>query len=354
MAWAYIIRSSDRKLFKKCRRAWDFGSRSRQNLEPRPRPQVFDFKRAVRDALALYYFPGMWEWNRVVVLPQALKGFQSSMEKQRAAYEKEFDLTENEKNEWIRHFELGEDLLRKYFQWSPLVDEFTPIRVETDFDVNIPDPRDPGTDLVIPDPDEIEGHLVPVRFRGLIDMLVMDDKRRYWIIEHRLVEREFTDTELLMLDEQSTAYCWAWEEYFLGMKIKGVIFNELCFHPGSEKDLTSEEFETKRKYIKRTGNEFFRRTKIPKSRRELKDIRQRIAGEALDITAPDLRLYPHPSEDNCRKCVFREPCLAMNENADFAKILETKFQKRTSEEFERGRIGGSTFSTNRGGIPPKF
>jgi hypothetical protein len=69
MAWAYVIRSSDRATFKQCRRAWDLGSRSRQNYELAQPARAFDFDQAMRDALALYYFPGMWAWNREIVVP---------------------------------------------------------------------------------------------------------------------------------------------------------------------------------------------------------------------------------------------------------------------------------------------
>src|SRR4051794_26767202 len=65
MAWAYVISSSDRRSFKRCRRAWDMGSRLRPNYETIKPMQVFNFDRAIRDALAVYYFPGMWQWHEV-------------------------------------------------------------------------------------------------------------------------------------------------------------------------------------------------------------------------------------------------------------------------------------------------
>ena len=65
----YRIHASDRMTFKHCRRAWDLGSRNRQNFEPIPQQGAVDLNRAIRDALAVYYFPGMWEWNRAIVQP---------------------------------------------------------------------------------------------------------------------------------------------------------------------------------------------------------------------------------------------------------------------------------------------
>ena len=64
---AHNIRAADRAAFKRCRRAWDLGSRNRQNHEPIDPRRTVDLDRAVHDALAVYYFPGMWEWNRSIV-----------------------------------------------------------------------------------------------------------------------------------------------------------------------------------------------------------------------------------------------------------------------------------------------
>jgi len=44
----------------------------------------------------------------------------------------------------------------------------------------------------------------------------------------------------------------------------------------------------------------------------------------------------------------------MYEGADAAAILSTFYRKRSDDEFEPGRLGGSTFSMDRGAIPPNF
>jgi hypothetical protein len=46
---------------------------------------MFDFGEAMHDALDVYYFPGMWEWNRAIVRPLAVAGFEKAMRRQRAA-----------------------------------------------------------------------------------------------------------------------------------------------------------------------------------------------------------------------------------------------------------------------------
>jgi len=64
MSTDYIIRPWERRLFLGCRRAWNFGAHERQGLEPAGPTGFIDLEQAVKDALAVYYFPGMWDWNR--------------------------------------------------------------------------------------------------------------------------------------------------------------------------------------------------------------------------------------------------------------------------------------------------
>ena len=79
---AYRFTPADRGAFKRCRRQWDFGARERQNYESAQPAAAPDLEPAVRDALAVYYFPGMWDWRRSVVLPLVLQGLARSMGRQ--------------------------------------------------------------------------------------------------------------------------------------------------------------------------------------------------------------------------------------------------------------------------------
>src|SRR5256885_13836089 len=88
MTWAYVLRPREMATFRRCRRAWDFGARIRRNFVPALPHRVFDFDKAVHDALAVYYFPAMDDWDRAIVRPLAIKGFLRSLEEDRARYEK--------------------------------------------------------------------------------------------------------------------------------------------------------------------------------------------------------------------------------------------------------------------------
>ena len=364
-------------MFKCCRRAWDLGSRSRQNYEPVQPMQAFDFDKAMHEALALYYFPGMWEWNRDVVIPIVLEGFVRSMQEQRLNCLRRRAFSTEEEQAWTEHLEIGESILIRYSEWAPAIDRFEPIRVAPEFDVNIPNPRCPGQDLCAPGSTPV----VPIRYRGRLDALALDRHDAYWMMDHRIVGEEFANLDLLLLDEQSVAACWAWQTFCPGMRIAGIIYNEIrkvtLGRPG-ETALPARSVHIQRgkleKYapvarprglyrqavqepeyrIEQQGNEFFRRTQIARSENELKSAGRQLGLEALEIVEPQLQLYPNPTWENCSRCDYRQPCKAMYEGADAAVILATSYRKRSDNEFEPGRLGGSTWSMDRGAIPPKF
>ena len=164
---AYRFTPADRGAFKRCRRQWDFGARERQGYEPALPPPGPDLELAVRDALAVYYFPGMWDWQRSVVLPLVLQGLARSLGGQPAAG---------------GGLVAGQALLGRYFEWAPGVDRFSPIQVECRFEVNLPDPAGGGRELVLPD-----GR--PIRYQGRVDLLAGDEHDRYWVVAHRLIDR---------------------------------------------------------------------------------------------------------------------------------------------------------------------
>jgi hypothetical protein len=387
---AYELRPWDRDWFKRCRRAWDLGSRTRRNLEPLPTPSPLrlDLDRALRDALAVYYFPGMWEWDRNVVLPLAFQAFTKAINKQCEKHEATTPLTAEERDDCERQLAYGKELLEQYIPWARTVDRFWPVRVETDFDAQVPDFRNPGHDLVSPGGQ-------PIRYQGRVDMLVVDEHDAYWIVRHRLAPAGFPDLDLLFLDDEQVAACWAWELFYLGMRISGTIHNE--FHlggappdptepvrrprashawararannraaqtggeapepgtvpvPGHRRMYAKAEREPDEVVVEEGGG-MFRRTRISRSRPELDALAERLAKEALDMTDPGLLLYPTPSVAHCSACLYRAPCLAMNESGDVEAVLSSAYQIRPPEVPEEGRLGGVTWSMNRGAAPPR-
>ncbi|MGH8903692.1 MAG: hypothetical protein ACRDYA_18975 [Egibacteraceae bacterium] len=334
-----MIRPWERGLFKRCRRAWDLGARERQNYELIKPTRVFDFDEAIHDALDVYYFPGMWDWGRQIVRPLAVEGFLKSMRRQRAAYAQHCELSPAQEREWDEHVDLGRQMLERYFVWALEADRFDPVQVAAQFDVAVPDPRNPD------DPED--GLVTPsgqgIRYRARIDLVVMDEHELYWLVEHRVVSSPWDDLDQLLIDEQSLSRAWSWEFGFLA-KIEGTIHNELRMdvpsdHTAPPDAMNVQVLQGPSGLIKQQENEFFRRTQIPRSEFEFEQHRVHAALEMLDMVDPQLRLYPNPSRENCPSCVYRQPCMAMSFGSDERPILETSYRKRTSEDFEPGRLG---------------
>lgn len=432
----YVIQPPDRELFKRCRRAWDFGARTRRNLEPggaadlpaadRPAADPSDadprgrdtrrvVDRALRDALAVYYFPGMWDWQPMVVLPLVFQAFDRSVSEQCAG---------RELGSGLRAAIGGaRRLLERYTAWAPSVDRFAPIRVASDVDVQVPDPRSPAEGLAV------EGGLGggAVRYSDRVDLLVIDEHNAYWALTHRVVRGGLPDTDQLLLDEQCLAWCWAFELSYPGMRLAGTIYNELraggadpdgadlgsddpagrdpggrdpggdrgSGDPGSrdrgsgDRDsgdpggpgeaawgaaegsapgrsvvsqhrqayappTTAREPPPGSPRISQRQDGPFRRTQIRRGRSEIAEFGTRLGLQALDMIDPALRLYPNPGPRTCAECAYRAPCIAVNEGADVEAVIAASYRPRPAEPPEEGRLGGSTWSVGRGAAPPPW
>ncbi|HYN17429.1 MAG TPA: hypothetical protein VEY96_05020 [Actinomycetes bacterium] len=383
---AYRFTPADRGAFKRCRRQWDFWARERQGYEPAQPAPGPDLELAVRDALAVYYFPGMWDWQRSVVLPLVLQGFARSMGSQPGAAEGDLAA--------------GEGLLRRYFDWAPGVDRFSPIQVECAFEVNLPDPADGDRELVLAD-----GR--PVRYQGRVDLLAGDEHDRYWVAAHRVVDR-FGPADELLLDEELVAACWAMERLYPGLRIAGTLHNELRLDPAGDPAAPSQPPEPppttawsrlrrrpvrSDRQVRRSGHERgipqheasgggrslpyarrgaarpsppdteavasqgdgdFRRTRIPRGRAELEAMGARLAAEALEMVDPGLRLYPNPAPEHCGACQFVAPCLAAERGGDVGAVLDAGYRDRGPELVEPGRLGSATWGIGRGAAPPNW
>ncbi len=350
---AYRIHTSDRAAFKRCRREWDFSSPNRQGLEPDSQPGPIDLNQALHAALAVYYFPGMWEWDRAVVMPLVHQALDRSIQGQSDTAD------EQARQETLAR---GHALLDAYAAWAPTVDHFTPLRIDTDFEVNIPNPAAPGTNLVTPNGEEI-------RYCDRVDLLAIDNDDVYWVVQHRLITDGWTDHDQLQLDERTIAWCWAWPQFYLGMYIAGTIYNEIRADPGELPTVSPQpsgrlKVHHRRMYarsgtapderLRAEGTEAFRRTRVRRSEAELAAAAADLAAEASNATQTNLEIYPSPAPAVCARCSYRPPCLALNQGGDVGAELSSSYRHRAPEPVQEGRLGGVTWSMNRGAAPPRW
>jgi hypothetical protein len=298
---SYVVTADDRDWFERCRRAWDLGARGRRALRPTepPAPTARQtLRRALREALAVHYFPGMWTWDRAIVEPLAL-----------AAYERARGPAE------------GRALLEAYQAWARPRDRFTPLRVEVDAYVHVPDPSHPGANLRA-------GDGAPVRYHDRIGMVVVDDGRRHWVAEHRVVDA-LAEPDELALDERGLLACWAWEQVELSTTVRGVLYTELRLDPPE-----------------------FRRTVLRRSRAEKRAAAGRLGRAVREMLEPEVRLDPTPAWTHCSRCSFRAPCLALNRDQDPETLLAEHYRPRPPDVLEEGRLGGVSWGMGRGAAPP--
>jgi hypothetical protein len=311
-----------------------------------------------------------------VVLPLVLQGLARSLDGQPPAT--------------AGHRAAAEALLGRYFDWAPGVDRFSPVRVEGAFEVNLPDPAGGGRELVLDD-----GH--PIRYQGRVDLLAGDERDRYWVVAHRVVDR-FGTVDDLLLDEELVAACWALERTYPGLPVAGTIHNELLWpaDPPAGAERLAPKAASRRSLRRRRsrherglpqhdasgggrslpyararggsarpgppdpaaissqGDGEFRRTRIPRDPVEVAAMGARLAVEALDMVNPQLRPYPNPAPGHCGSCRFVAPCLALERGGDVAAALEAGYRDRGPERVEPGRLGSATWGTGRGAAPPRF
>lgn len=365
MVMPHVIPATDRDAFLRCRRAWDFAARERRNRAPAHPAAVVDLGRTLRDALAVYYFPGMWDWPTSIVLPLVRTALTDSVAAQRAEYGAAHGaLLGDQEHAAAECAEIGARMLEAYLGWAPGVEEFAPSQVVAEFDVQVPDPRDPGHDLVAPG-----GRAV--RFRDRVDLLVIDEAHRYWMVEHRLVDGPWPDPDVLRRDDRCLSWCWAWEQAYPGMRIEGTIYNELRVgRPDAEPPPPGPRGtvpQTQGTYLRpwspaqepepgpdydlrvRLANDF-RRVQVPRSRTELAAFGDRLADQLLDMADPAVRVYPNPSP-HCARCEFLPPCQAADGGGDVESLLAESYRDRDHEP-KPGTLGTSTWSLGRGAAPP--
>lgn len=368
----YRVSAQERAAFKRCRRQWDFGSVHRQRLQPLE-PAPLDLNQAIRDALAVYYYPGMWDWQTAIVLPLVRKAFMRSIAATPPSAKRMQDL------------DLGTELLERYFEWAPSLDAFGPLKIEVDVEVLVPDIREPDRGLLAADGRK-------VLYTERVAMVAVDEADEYWVVVHSVVPT-WQDTDVLLLDEAAIAACWAWEQTYLGMDVAGTIHNEILRSPpadlGTPPTLTRTGRPGRGGYsqnepsgggrslpqtqrpdrlggrpgtVDQVDQEIsgpIRRTRIRRGRAEIEAAIQQVGAEALEMLSPDLPVYPTPSPRHCAQCDFLAPCLTMTEGSDPALDIASRYRQGPEvlsyePRLGAGGSGGRNISLPEQSPPPSF
>jgi hypothetical protein len=346
----YRIDPEERARFKRCRRQWDFASPHRRDLEPVESVEP-GLAAALNSALAVYYYPGTWDWQHELKQSLVYKALERSLSGD--------DL------------QAAAALLDCYDAWARTVDNFAPVKIGHDVQCLVADPRDPERALLTPNG-------IGVHFTCRVDLLAVDSHDDYWIVRHQIVE-DWLDLATILRDEEAIAACWAWEQDYIGMEIAGTIHNEVRIGepldlPGKAAPqtrvaqhepsgggrsipqhqrasaLASRVYAAPR--VDRLAAGVLRRTRVRRTRDEISAAGAQIAAEALEMTGGPA-IYPNPAA-HCGICPFVAPCLALFAGSDPQLVLSEQFRKRPADTVLAPRLGQSTWGFGRGAGPPRW
>lgn len=361
---AIIIRTSDRIQFKKCRRAWSWGSHLKGNWGPSNLASPLWFGSAIHYALEDYH-----GHNRFESPADAFRAYCIATSKQHLR-DLPYDAMELFRlgtammdyytTHWLRHRKADKTF------WLDGIPQ-----VEVDFEIEIPLEEYPLLrDLC---------HLHDadcVLYRGTIDRVAIDEYGRLWVVEYKTAK--IAEHMHYLTDPQVTSYVWAAKHVYkkYGYEVAGVKYIQFIKKmPEPPKILASGKISTAQNLV--TSATLYRDalermygdvTKAPEANQEFLtnimisedehrdryiqrvDVErndhmcqmeaQKILLELEDILNPNLPLYPSPVRECSRMCSFIAPCVSFDDGSDWEYNLTHRFAQRNqdADKFWRKRL----------------
>ncbi len=354
----FIIRNSDRALFKRCRFLWHCSSRNRLNYGSIGVTEALEFGTAIHAGMEVIHSSVNWENPIDILTAEAILKFKESMDKWRERLIKldAFFGTKNEV-EWNEYVELGKQMLAHYIYWADVENtDWIPVKTEIEFEVPLPltnvfeDAVYDSNLFRMKDIDGIpsclaysheHGDYLPVYVQGRLDGLFKNlDDGSLWAWDHKTTGQMPNNFDHLLLDTQAGTYYWATRR-MLGMDVSGVVFNFLLKdYPKPPAILKSGKVSKNKaqrttKYLIREAiaelglnpfeyqdflntfeePSFFHREPVTKTSDELDQIQNDLVMEFMDMY--NARIYTHPNMFNCRGCKFKKPCQIRQEGGDW-------------------------------------
>ena len=392
----FTIRTSDRRVFRRCLRKWDFQSSLRGNWRRAGTETNINFWFGSAIHFAMEDFHG---YNRFGDPRLALWGYYQA-----------FPASELP-NGADACYELGMSMLSYYMTWYPRhnavadfktawvnpedhtlhekkeADNYEP-SVEQSFNIplNMWAVTSVETDEIVHVINSLEGReidldeeyewatmegpirvkYIPICYHGTMDRIVIDKYGRYWILDYKTAKG--ADTNKLDTDDQISAYLWAFEKWF-GIRPYGFIYLQLTKDAVQEpRRLKSGELSVDKKQkttyslVKQEilhdygkvneapakiiqflnhmatlespeGDRFIRWDFVKRSEEEIRATERHIYGELKQMLNPDLYCYPSPTRDCIWDCPIRDLCIAQDrEENDLCEEIMSQFEKRPRDE----------------------
>ena len=347
------IRTSERLLFRKCRRLWGWMSPYKMNLEVKHRPDYFWFGTGMHWALEDYH-----GYNLYGSPAKAFWAYHLACKEARTLPPTADELIIS----GLGMMEYYSDIWLGMGNRDPLQTFWHEGRPMCELRFEIP--------LPIEDP---QGRQVV--YRGTLDGVAIDEHGRLWVKEYKSAKAfrlYHYDT-----DDQITAYCWALQSIFPEYEVAGVCYQQhKKTFPKPPKILKSsgkvstaanqgttyalyqkvlkdvygswDMFPAENKaYLNKLATEetedydnYIRRDWIYRNPHQLAAQGEKILLEAEDILNPNLALYPNPGKDCAFMCPLEAACVAMDDGSDWESLLTslaTERQPDSQEEQDKWR-----------------
>lgn len=312
---AEVVHVTEITAFKQCRQYWDFSYR--QGLVPLETgygPMWFGI--GVHVALATYYKHGM---SPVVAFERWFKAQVDPV------YQ---DLDETTRTKLDNFHLLGLVMMRGYIPWAEKNDQWEVIAIEEELQYEI----SPGQVIA-----------------GTQDLLVRKDGK-LWVVDHKTCAA-FVDPDALEFDDQMVKYLWLVMKVYnevpggalYSMLRKKVPADPYVLKAGGlskakDIDTTHEIYLDKIHELgldpddytdileRLKSNEYYRREKVMRTRRELQIFDEQVKAEVAEITRPNVPIFPTMTQDCLWSCTYKDLCRTRLTGGDVAYATNVHFK----------------------------
>jgi hypothetical protein len=319
------IHVSDMRAFSDCRLRWSFSSHMRKGRAPIVAGRALQLGTLCHRALELWYTD-------------------KSQDPQDCVAQGVAELTASDIPYETTLSDEAYGILVNYANWARIYDDFEPITQEQEFIVPL-----------------VGDH----QFSGRWDMVV-EREGKIWINDFKITGSQFNSYAeyLTQQDEQARAYSWAGKQVY-GSDFGGIMFTLVRNKAPDIPVRLKNGSISRNKGIKTTweryrqaileggehpsdysemeqilnGNPFVFRVHMSLGKRALEAFHQRAVATTLEMTNPDVLIYPNASVMSCRMCAFRFPCAvwhsispAAADHILFTEYTESRYAQAANDE----------------------
>lgn len=343
------VHTSDRVLYKRCRRMWSFFSSTRQGLMVADAEENINLWLGTALHFALEDYHG---YNKFGDPVRALEAFYDCWpeDKRPIAADEGFVTLIH----MMEHYRTN---------WLPQRNNYHTLWIDGVPQVEVP------FELLLP-PEICPGR--PVIYRGTLDRVVVDPMGQLWVEDYKTARS--IDIKRPANDPQLRAYVWAAEQHYQRPFAGGLMLQLLKDHPDPVRMLVNGEFSVDKrqkttyaifrrqlidkygeklervpgKYLEFLtslaesetveGDRFIRWDEIPMNRAVKLSTYEQIYDEAVEMCNPNLPLYPNQTRDCSWECKIRTICIAMDTGEDWREIVRQTLCAKVDDKQWRQRV----------------